>query len=128
MSTSADLRQLAREPGIYEFVAPDIIEIISYLSDLNLVISSFDYLIDIWGPSYCMPTMLVWREYDYARDLINPCIVQLGNGEFAPVLVFGPFLDNEAQQRFHSRYACEELPMFEGRDTITLLISPFQCD
>jgi hypothetical protein len=126
MSTSVPPRRLPQEPGFYDLVAPDIHEIVSYLTDLKIMVSSFDYLVDVWGPSYCMPTMLIWRDYEYAQDLITPCVVQFEEGGLAPVLVFGPFLDVEAQQHFRNLYVDEGLPEFDEKDTTSLMISPMK--
>jgi hypothetical protein len=41
-------------------------------------------------------------------------------------IVFGPFLDVAARQRFRSLYVLEGLPTFDERDTTTLLISPIK--
>jgi hypothetical protein len=122
MTTFPILRPLQQLPGVYEFVAPDVHEIISSLLGLELSVSTFNSLVDVWGPSYCMPTMLIWRDYTYAHELIHPCVVALAEDESAPVLVFGPFLDIAAHQRFRNLFEAEGLPHFEERDSIIVTI------
>jgi hypothetical protein len=114
--------RLPRKSGIYEFIAPDVREILPSLVGFEILVSSFDSLVSVWGVSYCMTTMLVWREYKYHRQLIHPCIIELGGGEDAPVLVFGPFPDVPALHHFKKHFDLQDLPRYDAVDSVTVTI------
>lgn len=106
--------------GMYEFIAPDVNEIVPYLLDQNVAESNFVSLQDVWGTRYCMTTMLVWREQVHERARIRPCKVWMGGEDFAPVLVFGPFEDWDDLNRFRGCFDALQLPRYSVTDSVTI--------
>lgn len=112
------------DEGLYEFAAPDVFEIIPQLIQGDLIsVSKFGVLQDAWGTSYCMPTLLFWREHTHDRDKIHPCTVWLEGTGSEPVLIFGPFRDREELNNFKDEFQESNLPWFPETDYISAVIS-----
>jgi hypothetical protein len=115
---------LVLETGIYQFVAPGIQNLLEDLLELEFVSTKFGSLVDIWGSSYLSPIMLIWTGNHSIRQKIHPCLLPLGNDEFHPLLVFGPFHSRAHLDDFRYEFDSQHLPQYHKDDTVTIRVYP----
>jgi hypothetical protein len=115
-------RYIPYTPGLYDFISPNVQDLLPHCVELNIVVSTFTALVSAWGSSYLSPTLLVWTQWECDRYLITPCVIEMDDGSSEPVLVFGPFRDRVAREHFKQNFTIEFLPFYHDDDTATVMI------